>query len=422
MQLTNIYMNSYPKILAAIAGTFLSLVTIDVNSAQAGNFTFTSIVNVRDNFKDLFGVGGGFPDTNFDVGGGPINDNGTVAFGVSTFQEEQGIVEGIFTSNGGGAFTTVLKLSHSYSIDGLEINNSGTVAFGNISEPQNELLISNGENVTTVVTSSDGLFVPSVSSGAFNNSGTLVFGLSKDFDFDNGAIATGNGGPLTTVVDTNGLFRFFDQPPAINDANVVAFQASLKDGISGLFTIKDGTITTIADNTSFFLNAFFDVSINNTGTVIFRALLKDGETGIFTGNGEEITTIADTSSSFSSFLGNAINDNNQVAFGATLRNGAENVFNDGIFTGSDPVADKVIAIGDSLLGGTVTNLLFGDLNNSGQISFLADFIDDSGKTFRGVFRADPVSKSIPESTSTLGLLAFGALGTGLTLKRKLKQI
>ena len=420
MQLTNIYMNSYPKILAAIAGTFLSLVTIDVNSAQAGNFTFTSIVNVRDNFKDLFGVGGGFPDMNFDVGGGPINDNGTVAFVVNTFQDGQGIVEGIFTSNGGGAFTTVLKLSPSYSLDGLEINNSGTVAFGNISEPQNELLISNGENVTTVVTSSDGLSVPSVSSGAFNDSGTLVFGLSKGFD--NGAIATGNGGPLTTVVDTNGLFRFFNQSPAINDANVVAFDATLKDGRSGLFTIKDGTITTIADDTSFFLGGFYDYSINNTGTVIFKASLKDGETGIFTGNGEEITTIADTSSSFSSFLFNAINDNNQVAFGATLRNGAENVFNDGIFTGSDPVADKVIAIGDSLLGGTVTNLLFGDLNNSGQISFLADFKDDSGKTFRGVFRADPVSKSIPESTSTLGLLAFSALGTGLTLKRKLKQI
>ncbi|MBN3941904.1 MAG: hypothetical protein V7L21_22060 [Nostoc sp.] len=69
MQLVNTDMNSCPKILAAIAATFLSLVTIDVNSAQAGNFTFTSIVNDRDN-KNFF-----------DVGGGPINDNGTVAFG-----------------------------------------------------------------------------------------------------------------------------------------------------------------------------------------------------------------------------------------------------------------------------------------------------------------------------------------------------
>ncbi|MEH2256812.1 hypothetical protein [Nostoc sp.] len=41
MQLTNTDMNSCPKILAAIAVTFLTLVTIDVNSAQASNFTFT---------------------------------------------------------------------------------------------------------------------------------------------------------------------------------------------------------------------------------------------------------------------------------------------------------------------------------------------------------------------------------------------
>ncbi|MEH2256810.1 MAG: choice-of-anchor tandem repeat NxxGxxAF-containing protein [Nostoc sp.] len=170
------------------------------------------------------------------------------------------------------------------------------------------------------------------------------------------------------------------------------------------------------------MSGFSEVGINNTGTVIFDASRKDGKEGIFTGNGETITTIADISSSFSRFIRNEINDNNQLAFGATLRNGAKNVFIDGIFTGSDPIADKVIGIGDSLLGGTVTNLFFGEsINNSGQIPFFAELIDDSGKTITGVFCADPVSKSIPESTSTLNLLAFSALSTGLTLKGKLKQ-
>ncbi len=95
---------------------------------------------------------------------------------------------------------------------------------------------------------------------------------------------------------------------------------------------------------------------------------------------------------------------------------------DGIYTGADPIADKVIGIGDSLLGGTVTELWFNrGLNNSGQISFWAQILESPGQTITGIFRADPVSKSIPESTSTLALLAFGALGTGLTLKRKPKQ-
>ncbi|MEH2244242.1 DUF7453 family protein [Nostoc sp.] len=342
-------MNSSPKILAAIAGTFLSLVTIDVHLAQASNFTFTSIVNNRDN-KDFF-----------NIDGCPINDNGTVAF-VATTSSGQGI----FTSNGSGAFTTALKPypQYSYAINGLAINNSDTVAFRNInSYPPEGLYISNGDNVTRVVTPSDGLFFNNVSSDTLNHSGTLVFGLLKDFD-NGDTIATGNGGLLTTVVDTSGLFKFFDQPPAINDSNVVGFQATLKDGKQGVFTSKDGKITTIADNTSLFLGGFVKLSINNTGTVIFDAFREDGKEGIFTGNGKTITTIADTSSSFSRFIGNAINDNNEVAFSATLRDGAEKVFTDGIFTGPDPIADKVIGIGDSLLGGTVTNLFFsGSINN-----------------------------------------------------------
>ncbi|WP_375515821.1 PEP-CTERM sorting domain-containing protein [uncultured Nostoc sp.] len=67
----------------------------------------------------------------------------------------------------------------------------------------------------------------------------------------------------------------------------------------------------------------------------------------------------------------------------------------------------------------MTNVfLSGSLNNSSQISFYAELIDDSGKTINGIFRADPVLKSIPESSSTLGLLALGALGISVALRGK----
>ncbi|QSJ18188.1 PEP-CTERM sorting domain-containing protein [Nostoc sp. UHCC 0702] len=393
-------MSTCPKFLAVVAGTFLSLVTIDVNSAQAGNFTFTKIADSRDFLY---------------LGGGPINDNGTVAFAAGGADDFGLPSTGIFTGNG-GAFTTVVNFNLGFNaINGIAINNSGTVAFANNSLPQEGLFISNGENVTTVATPSDNLFTLNLSSNAFNNSGTLVF---KTFE----AIVTGNGGPLTTIVDTSGPFQFFSQDPVINDANVVAFEAELKDGRQGVFTSKDGTITTIADNTSSFFGGFSEFDINNTETVIFSASLENGEQGIFTGDGKTITTVADTSGLFSSFFRLAINDNNQVAFNGELRGGPENDFADGIFTGSDPIADKVIGVGDSLLGGTVTDVFFsGGLNNSGQISFYAEYIDDTGNTITGVFRADPVLESIPESSSTLGLLTVGTLGTGVVLKRKLKQ-
>jgi hypothetical protein len=395
-------MDTYPKFLASIAGIFLSLVAVEVKSAYAGTFTFTKIAETDNkNF--------------FDVGGGTINDNGTVAFGAITPSGA-----GIFTGNG-GAISPVVGPDPRYAFNGVAINNSGTVGFGNIaSEPQEGLFISNGETVITVATSSDGLFTTNLSANAFNNNNTLVFTLFNGFDSP--VIVTGSGGSLTTVVDTSGQFRFFSQPPAINDNNVVAFTASLKDGRQGLFTIQNGLITTIADDTNLFSGGFSDISINNRNAVAFNASLDSGEEGVFIGNGETITTVANTSSSFSRFTRPTINDNNQVAFNATLGNGAANAFADGIFTGSDPIADKVIGIGDSLLDGTVTNLFFdGGLNNLGQISFFATITDSNNISRNVVFRADPVSTSVPESTSILGLLALGTLGTGLALKSNLKQ-
>lgn len=97
-----------------------------------------------------------------------------------------------------------------------------------------------------------------------------------------------------------------------------------------------------------------------------------------------------------------------MTFGAELDGGGY-----GIFIGSDPVTDKVIATGDPLFGSTVTDLRFGGLNNSGQIAFLAELTDGT----EGIFVATPV----PESSEALGTLALGALGACYVLKRKRKK-
>jgi hypothetical protein len=95
----------------------------------------------------------------------------------------------------------------------------------------------------------------------------------------------------------------------------------------------------------------------------------------------------------------------------------------GIFTGADPITDKVIALGDTLFGATVVSLDFSTkgLNNSGQLAFLATFEDGTS----GIFRANPESisepKSVPEPASGLGLLLGGTFGVGSLLKRKQSQ-
>jgi hypothetical protein len=96
-----------------------------------------------------------------------------------------------------------------------------------------------------------------------------------------------------------------------------------------------------------------------------------------------MTTIADSSGLFSGFWSPALNDEGTVAFSASLDTGEI-----GIFTGPDPIANKVIATGDTLFGSTVTSLQFFNqgLNNLNQLTFSAAFADGGS----GIFRADPV--------------------------------
>lgn len=191
----------------------------------------------------------------------------------------------------------------------------------------------------------------------------------------------------------------------------MAFLAGLDAGGGRIFTSDGTTTTTIADT-----NWFGDIDINDRGTVAFRDCPTERctESSILLSDGTRSTTIADTRGIFSSFDTPFINNRGMIAFSANLDTGGR-----GIFTGPDPVADKVIATGDSFFGSTVIQVLPPDLNNSGQIVFDAILADGT----RGIYVATPVSEptSVPEPASTFGLLAFAAFAAGSILKRKQKK-
>ena len=145
----------------------------------------------------------------------------------------------------------------------------------------------------------------------------------------------------------------------------------------------------------------------------FVGYLDDGSSGIFTGNGGAVTTIVDDSGVFGMLGPTTINNEGSVVFGASL-----DTREYGIFTGADPINDKVIAIGDPLFGSTVTRLNFSNgLNNSGQIAFLAELADGT----EGVFVAEPEPlepEPVPEPASVIALLAVGALSLVLQFERQ----
>jgi hypothetical protein len=169
----------------------------------------------------------------------------------------------------------------------------------------------------------------------------------------------------------------------------VAFLAGARNtsDLAGIFTGMGGTFTDIVDETGNLLLRS-NPDINNRGTVAFAAEFKaTGVQGIFTGNGGPVITVADTSGPFRDFLGGpVINDRGKAVFFATLDQGVV-----GVFSGPDPVADKVIKTSDPLFGSVVSDLPTNGarlgLNNSGQVAFVATLADGTGV----IVRADPVT-------------------------------
>lgn len=167
----------------------------------------------------------------------------------------------------------------------------------------------------------------------------------------------------------------------------MAFEASLDNTGNGIFTGSGGPITTIA-NTSGPFRYFVGASINKGGAVAFRAGMQDQTSErIVIARGGTFTTIAESNiASDSSFVifnsVPSINNAGKVAFEASLSGGRE-----GIFIGPNLVTNKLIASGDSLFGSTVTTVGFFQegLNDAGQIVFVAQLADGT----QVIVRANP---------------------------------
>ena len=73
--------------------------------------------------------------------------------------------------------------------------------------------------------------------------------------------------------------------------------------------------------------------------------------GIFTSRGGPVTTVADSTGRYASFGRPSLNDLGKVVFTADLDEfGPNGLPIQGVFTGPDPVADKVLQAGDSYEG------------------------------------------------------------------------
>lgn len=416
------------KLVGGIAAS-LSLSLLATSKVEAADFSFTNLLEDADNDGTIY-RGSSYVS---------INDKGTAAFQYIDINLRYSSGYCPFVAANGNQTNLIQDVDCDITFTPL-INNSGTVAFPGF----DSILVQNGTDITTIAYDPNlgklGLREDEdTTTGdlSLNNRGTVAFAALAFLDKPADGIFISNGGAIGTIADSSGIFDFGQFSSScgsntvwncgignalgsildINDRDVVAFAAPLDTGEQGIY-IGNGTETiNIATSTQEFQDFFLladcagwgceepfrlpSLSINNNNIVAFRATLDTGIEGIFTGDGTATNTIADTTGAFSFFEATSINNRGTVAFSAGLDDGRF-----GIFTGSNPLTDKVIATGDSLFGSTVTALSFYQegLNNVDQIAFKATLAD--GRT---VFSR---ANAVPEPLSILGTIALGVFGAG----------
>src|SRR5947208_2565380 len=124
---------------------------------------------------------------------------------------------------------------------------------------------------------------------------------------------------FTVVATTGERFSGFEPYVAsVTNGGVVAFQAALRVGGSGVFAGDGSVVTTVAD-TSGRWNRFHGLPvITGDGTVVFRADCTDGVQGIYAGRGGSVRAVAETGERFASLsLFPSANESGSIAFAAT---------------------------------------------------------------------------------------------------------
>ncbi len=377
----------------------LAMSLLAATQALAGSF---SITKITDNQSDF---------TSISNNGAAINDNGTIGFiasprvgdlGIYTSDRtqiteiiNQSVLASLYglTLNGGRRLT--------FSFNSVDINNKGSVAFiatqseyGSPFAEQRIFTSLDGSFTTRAKDSNNGRYGPVTFITALNNQDELAYlNINRSFNSSSGSygsttlVLTKENQPDVTIASASINPNLPADTPfstidafAFNNQGEVTFAATRRDGTAAIFAQDGDGPTSIVETKASAL------ATNDKGDLV----LSSGDAiRSFDRASGTLNTIADpTNSSLKAFSNLAINNNNNVAFTATLDSGEK-----GIFTGADPVADKVIATGDSLAGSIVTNLSFlrSGLNNNNQIAFSVQLANGT----QGIFRAEPVTQTPP---------------------------
>lgn len=356
----------------SLTGVLLLALTAGQAFAGSPQKPHVEFVNVADSTQGLAGFSQ-FP---------AINRAGAVAF-VAT---QTGVGQGVFRSEHHELRTIASTADNQFTFfaDNVVINASGVVGFqGGLNLPGRVtgIFTSDGVSTRTIVNSLDqGLPGPAIGAPSINASGTVAF-FSPRNGFRSSIIFTGNGGPLTPVLDTlNTNFGAFGAV-AINASGRVVFRGILKDRNEGIFVATsnpDGTTGVVdlvdSNNPDFF--QFGDPVISDTGiAAAFTGVATGLEVISATGSG--VTARTDAANGFADIEHPSINNRGAVAFSVLEADGSQGIFVE-LTGGASPVA--ILQTGDPLFGSRVTGVSVGRFAFNDHLKLVFEYELEDGRS------------------------------------------
>jgi hypothetical protein len=306
-----------------------------------------------------------------------VNNDDTVAFQAAL----RGGGTGVFTGNGGAiaevAGPSVLAGFTSHP----DLNNSRAMSFyGEFADGAQGVFLLRDGHLQAIACTRDGFAVIGPLGPTMNEAGTVAFRAEQTAGMS--GIFAGDAAAVVTVADTEGGWSEFHGLPVIDARGTVVFRADREDGVQGIYAGRGGSIETIAETGDVFEALAFFPSATDGGTVAFAATLRAGGAGIFTVADGQIVQVLDTEREFESCRGALISSAGEVMCVATPQGGSL-----GLFAGPDPPADRILALGDPLLGSVVSDFAANpvSINADGHVAVRATLAD--GRQL--ILRADP---------------------------------
>jgi hypothetical protein len=330
-----------------------------------------------------------------------INNEGVVAFlGVVTNPDTLGIEGVVFKNDGTGnvVFFNFSTGGLNFPLGSIDLNDSGAVGIQGASVAPRGILgrIEPDGSFTPLAEADPYGSAPFLEFSDFpsiNNSGQLA-ALVRNTDTTSSILRFDNSG-ITEIARTTATFFENFSSPTVNDFGVVAFKAQEPDIFVSPFTGSGGSLTNEAPGWG--ASSARPPIINNSGVLLVDG--GDGEPLLFTAKGGVITPAVngDEAPIFQT-LGNRISMNNScnVAFvsqESTFQPRFPSSLGEkGLFTGNDPIADKVVKTGEIVSGEEVIDIFLSPhaINDRGQITFLIQTANPNIGPWFHVVRADPV--------------------------------